>query len=90
MTDRDECQRLLMEFIDGGDASHAAAAAGAMVVFLAKLDGPDGRIQALHELRRGLADHCRATGLSGAAEDRHVVIEDAIEKALNGLQGQPA
>jgi hypothetical protein len=27
--------------------------------------------------------------LPGEAEDRHIVIEDAIEKALKGLEGKP-
>lgn len=89
MTDREECQRLLMEFINGGDASQAAAAAGAIVAFVAKLDGTPAQIEALNELRLSLANHCDATVLPGEAEDRHIVIEDAIEKALKGLEGKP-
>ncbi|AWN43201.1 hypothetical protein [Methylobacterium durans] len=90
MTDREESQRLLMEFIDGGDASQAAAAAGTIVAFVAKIDGPAAQIAALNELRLALANQCKTRDLSGEAEDRHVIIEDAIEKAMNGLQGKPA
>ena len=86
MTDRDECLRLLQEFVRSGNIEEAAAATGTVVAYLAKFGGTDAQLAAMDDLRVELASRCREAGISGGAEERHVVVEDAIEQARSTLE----
>lgn len=90
MTEREECLRLTMEFVQSGDIDKATAAVGTILAYIATLDGSDTQLAALDDLHLNLANRCNGVELSDEAQDRHVAVEDAIEQARSSLASKTA
>ncbi len=88
MTDRAECLRLLSEFVQSGDVEQAGTAAGTIIAYVSTLDSLEAQVAALDDLRANLMSRCEAVGISGDAEDRHEMVEDAMEQARSTLENQ--
>ena len=85
MSDREECLRLLTGFVRTGDIDKGATAAAMIVNYLTTLDTQRARAEALEDLRLTLAGTFEQEGISGSAEERHVVVEDALDKARQAI-----
>ena len=85
---REECLRLLTEFVRTGDIDQAATATGTILVYLNTLEGVAAQTAALEDLETSLAERCERRNISGASEDRHIAIEDAMEKVRTTLEQQ--
>ena len=90
MTEREECLRLTMEFVQSGDINKATAAVGTILAYIATLNEPDTQLAALDDLRLNLANRCKGIELSDEAQDRHVAVEDAIEQSRSSLASKTA
>ncbi|GJD50024.1 hypothetical protein OPKNFCMD_2760 [Methylobacterium crusticola] len=90
MTDRAECLRLLFEFVQSGDVEQAGTTAGTIIAYISTLPGLEAQVAALDDLRANLTSRCEAVGLSGEAEHRHELIEDAMEQARSTLEAKSA
>jgi hypothetical protein len=77
MSDRENCLRLLTEFVQSGDIAHAARAGAMIVAHLTTLEDRKEQLAALEDLRTTLQSNFEEAGLAGSAEERHVVVEDA-------------
>lgn len=87
---REECLRLLVEFVQTGDIDQAATATGTILAYLNRHEGVAAQAAALEDLETGLAERCEQNNISGPSEDRHVAIEDAMEKMRTTLEAQSA
>jgi len=85
MSDREKCLRLLTGFVRTGDIDKGATAAAMIVNYLTTLDTQRARAEALDDLRLTLAATFEQEGISGPAEERHVVVEDALDKARQAI-----
>ena len=85
MIARAECLDLLLEFIQSGDIDEAAKAGGTLIAYFSSLPGTDAQLAAMDDFRSELARRCREDGVSGEAEERHVVVEDVIEQARSTI-----
>jgi hypothetical protein len=83
------CLLHLVAFIRTGDIKQASTAAGAVVAYLATLEGQDSHLAALDELQVELVKRVERTGITDEAEDRHVAVDDAIEQARTALDSTP-
>src|SRR5215204_42227 len=86
--DREECLRLLTEFVQSGDIHQGATAAGMILGYLATLEGWEAQLTALDDLRRTLTSEFEQAGVSGSAEERHVAVEDALEITMSAVVGR--
>jgi hypothetical protein len=88
MTNRAECLHLLFEFVQSGDVEQAGTAAGTIIGYVSTLDGLEAQVAALDDLRANLTSRCEAVGILGEAEDRHEMVEDAMEQARRTLENR--
>ena len=89
MSDRENCLRLLTEFVCSGDIAQAARAGAMIVAHLTTLDDKKEQLAALEDLRAALQTDFEEVGLSGSAEERHVAVEDALDQARLALANTP-
>ena len=85
MSDRENCLRLLTEFVHSGDITQAATAGAMIVAHLTTLEDRQAQLAALEDLRATLKSDIEQAGISGSAEERHVAVEDALDKARLAL-----
>ena len=86
MADREQCLNLLFKFVGSGDIKEVATAAGTILAYFTTLPSAGAQLAAMDDLRAELDSRCQEAGISGAAEERHVVIEDVIEQARSTLR----
>ena len=89
MSDRENCLRLLTEFVHSGDIAQAATAGAMIVAHLTTLEDRRAQLAALEDLRATLESDFQEARISGSAEERHVAVEDALAKARLALAGTP-
>ncbi|WP_203236200.1 hypothetical protein, partial [Methylobacterium crusticola] len=82
------CLRLLFEFVQSGDVEQAGTTAGTIIAYISTLEGIEAQVAALDDLRSNLTSRCEAVSISGEAEDRHEIVEDALEQARRTLESQ--
>ena len=90
MSDRENCLRLLTEFVRTGDIANAASAGAMIVAHLTTLEDRHAQIAALEDLRATLESDFQKADIAGPAEERHVAVEDALDQARKTLAGKPA
>jgi hypothetical protein len=86
MSDREECLRVLTDFIRSGDIGQGAPPPEMILAYLNPLENSE-RLEALEALRETLASDLKA-GVSGSAEERHVAVEDALDQACRTVATQ--
>ena len=85
MSDRENCLRVLTRFVESGDIAEAATAGAMIVAHLTTLGDRQAQLATLEELRATLHRNFEEAGISGSAEERHVAVEDALDKARQAL-----
>ena len=85
MSDRENCLRLLTEFVRTGDIANAASAGAMIVAHLTTLENRQAQIAALEDLRATLENVFEKADIAGPAEERHVAVEDPLDQARKTL-----
>jgi hypothetical protein len=88
MSDRENCLRFLTEFVHSGDIGQAATAGAMIDAYLTTLKDSEAQLAALEDLRATLQSNVEAASVSGSAEERHVAVEDALDRARLALASE--